>query len=103
MRQDTVDKTYGNVILNIQCQIESDFDSIKNFCEQHKIDRFNLSKIFNQHRIMSVGLFIRINIALGNISAKLSNQYNVKSELSLKKYLGIDNNLVLSTIIELDF
>ena len=81
--------------------MEDQNETVANFCEAHNIDKFNMYKIMsdNSKNEMSVGLFARVMTGLG-----LEGLENVtSSNLSLKQYLEIDNNLILKSILSINF
>ena len=41
---------YTETIQDLRAKIESEHKSVKNFCDLHNIDRFNLYKVFNGTR-----------------------------------------------------
>ncbi len=92
---------YTETIQDLRARIESDHKSVKNFCDAHKIDRFNLYKVFNgtNGQEMSVGLFARIMSGLGVVGLEAVKS----SPLSLKEYLKIDNNAILKSILAIKF
>lgn len=92
---------YVETIEDLRAKIESRYGSVKKFCDENDIDKFNLYKIFNgtKGQEMSVGLFARIMTALGveGLEAVTS------SALSLKAYLEIDNNAIFKSILAIKF
>ena len=81
--------------------MEDQNETVAKFCEAHNIDKFNRYKIMsdNSKNEMSVGLFARVMTGLG-----LEGLENVtSSNLSLKQYLEIDNNLILKSILSINF
>jgi hypothetical protein len=81
--------------------MEDQNETVAKFCEAHNIDKFNMYKIMseNSKNEMSVGLFARVMTGLG-----LEGLENVtSSNLSLKQYLEIDNNLILKSILSINF
>lgn len=92
---------YQETIEDLRAKIESKYGSVAKFCKETKIDSFNLYKIFSKSNTqeMSVGLFARILTAFG-----VKGLEEVQSSaLSLKKYLEIDNNAILKSILMIKF
>jgi hypothetical protein len=92
---------YTETIEDLRAKINSDHESVKSFCDEHLIDRFNLYKVFNgtNGQEMSVGLYARILTALGVEGLETARD----SSLSLKSYLEIDNNAILKSILLIKF
>lgn len=92
---------YQETIEDLKAKIESRYNSVAAFCKLYEIDRFNLYKIFNNTKgqEMSVGMFARILTAFGVEGLEKSHNSN----LSLKKYLEIDNNAILKSILMIKF
>lgn len=92
---------YKETIQDLRGKMESKNETVAKFCDVHGIDKFNMYKIFsdNTKNEMSVGLFARVMTGLG-----IGGLENVtSSNLSLKQYLEIDNNLILKSILAINF
>lgn len=92
---------YQETVEDLRTEIESNYGTIDHFSSQTKIDKFNLYRIFSKSnkKEMSVGLFSRIMTALGYEGLESAHGSN----LSLKKYLEIDNNALLKAILLIKF
>lgn len=92
---------YKETITDLRAKMESQNETVANFCEAHNIDKYNMYKILSSKtkNEMSVGLFARVMTGLG-----IEGLENVQSSsLSLKAYLEIDNNLILKSILTISF
>ena len=92
---------YAETVEDLRTEIESKFGTIDNFSTCANIDKFNLYRIFSKSNTkkMSVGLFSRIMAALNYKGLESAE----KSNLSLEKYLEIDNNSLLKAILLIKF
>lgn len=99
------ERIYKDVIQDLRLLIETKFGSVRKFSIETGIDRFNLSKIFseNHKNEMSIGTFVRICQGLGLTNSMLVDSHNVNSDISLKHYLSIDNNLILKLLLKISF
>src|SRR5688572_9544895 len=95
------DTIYRNTMIELRAKIECEYGSVRKFAAKYKFQQHNLYRCFGDTdpQEMSIGLFARINIALGNpIDSNLR-----ASNLSLKQYLQIDNNAIFKAIFSLNF
>lgn len=115
---------YKETLVELRARIEAQYGSVQKFCHECKVDRANLYKIFNATKTrktnagnkakeklkaelkpqeMSIGLFTKICVHLGNPVAVNSFAALSNSNLSLKQYLEIDNNAVFKCIMFINF
>lgn len=104
-RSQALDQIYFDSIENLKLMITAQFDSVKKFCEENDIDRFNLSKIFaNKYdKEMSIGLYLRCLIGLGIVNAEAVTGDNLSLNISLRDYLKIDNNMIMQSLILMQY
>ena len=68
------------------------------FARAYGIDRSNLNKILMGHRELSVGLFQRIAVALGDMQPHQICTAAILQNLSLKTFLMIDGHAINSAM-----
>lgn len=94
---------YEDTLADLRAIIESEYNSVAAFCASHGIDRFNLSKCWPEEgkkpKDMSVGLYLRICIGLGILSADAVAKDQLNYSLSLRDYIVIDNNAVMKSLL----
>jgi len=96
-----IDRMYTDTIEDLRGVITDKFGSIKKFCETEGMpEETNLSRIFSKksNRCMSIGLYIRILIALGLVDKDAIIGETLDLKLSLKLYLKIDHTAVFRSI-----
>ena len=104
-KEKALDRLYYDSIENLKILILSQYPSVKNFCENHDIDRWNLNKIFanSYHKEMSIGLYMRCLKSLGMIDSNCMTEEQLNLNVSLRSYLKIDNNMIMQTLMLLQF
>lgn len=85
-------KPEGNSTLDYQAGVAA-------FCRAYGISRPNLVSCLTEQRTLSVGLFQRIAIALGQLAADKQNDDAVLQNLSLVTFLMIDGNAIKDAIL----
>lgn len=102
-KSQAIDDIYRDTIENLKGMIVHQVGSVKRFCEMNNIDRFNLAKIFSESRDMSIGLYLRCLIGLGHIQHSAVTGDNLNLNFSLREYLKVDNNLIMQSIILMQY
>jgi hypothetical protein len=104
MSQD-IETIYRDTIVSLRSAIELEFGSLKAFCDQHGIDKFNLYKVFKQTkgRELSIGMYLKIIDILQHGAPQADEHLYKRTNMSLKDYLAIDNNRVMKSMIFLAF
>lgn len=116
LRKFDSEQLYQTTLVQLHLFIKTEYGTVKNFCDAHGIDRFNLSKCFNaganeSGKEMSVGLYLRCAVALGMLNpcdlGDLSEEPAEKIQrifpMSLREYLLVNNNAVLKSIMMIVF
>ena len=100
-REALMDQIYRDTTESLKGLILARSESVKKFCEETNINRYNLGKVFNgtYGKEMSVGLYIRCLIGLELISSDSVSGDSLLLNLSLRDYLRVDNNLIMQSII----
>ncbi|MCK4982210.1 MAG: hypothetical protein KAS17_04750 [Victivallaceae bacterium] len=94
-----IDNIYYEIIDNLRLKIESDFGSVSKFCQEKNICRFNLSKVFHKHQVLSVTHYIKICVALGMLCPE--HNIDVETNLSLRDYLRIDHHSITMSLLSM--
>lgn len=94
---------YEDTLKDLRSIIESEFGTVAKFCTVSDISRFNLSRCWPEEgkkpKDMSVGLYLRICIALGIMDKGVVTGEQLDFSMSLRDYLVIDNNAVMKSVI----
>ena len=91
-------KYYDRLIEDLNTRIDSQYPSVKAFCEKFNYSRHNLSRIFNCRQGMTLILYMSICKDLGVLRPE-SNI--IQSDLLLKDYLSIMPDSIVSSVLEL--
>ena len=104
-KSEALDQIYYDSMENLKLFILAEYDSIKKFCETHDIDRFNLNKIFaNKYdKEMSIGLYLRCLVGLGLVSKEALTEEALSLNVSLRAYLKVNNNLIMQSLILMQY
>jgi hypothetical protein len=113
MPRTTADKIYTNTIEELRGFIDShkneahgmtgDTSQISAFCRAYSIDRSNLTKCINGQREMSVGLYQRVAVALGILSADQACNEQMLLNVPLRMYLMMNHDAIKNSIMMLNF
>lgn len=102
------DRIYSGILEELRGYIEahecpsSGRKSVKAFCEEYGINRPNLVFTLNGNKDISLGLFIRLCVALGLMNDE--DQLATSGELDtmpLRMYLKVNYSTVLKTVLTL--
>lgn len=86
------------IVESLRNQILSKHKSIRSFCQENNMCRHNLSKIFQGRQEISIGLFVRINIALGVLCPE-HNKYGNLNDITLNDFMQIDSMAIHNAVI----
>ena len=103
------DRIYKDTVENLRSVIESEYESMKRFCEVSGLDRHNLSRALspNNSRTMSVETFLRIcntlNDRIGVDREMLATLGNSAKNISLRDYLVINHDAVMRGVLLINY
>lgn len=95
---------YRHTLTELRLSIENEYKTVQKFAQQHKINLENLYRIFAKEpkQEISVGMFLKINWILGTIPVE-PTPAALASKLSLREYLEIDNNMVIRSVLAINY
>lgn len=88
---------YNELIEEMRMKIVQKYGSVAKFCEQNKVSRQNLFKVFSGKQDISVGFYLRICVSLG-VVAPLPTIPDCC--VSLRDYLSVDHDLLIKSILQ---
>jgi len=89
------------IVEDLHTLVDSKFSSVKKFSEASGIDRFNLSRVFNHHQELSVGLYLRMCEACGVLRPESNMQSAKDSQVTLLDYLRISHENVVGSMLKI--
>lgn len=96
---------YNETLTDLKAAIENKFGTMSGLSQHTGLDRHNLSRLFSDKnpREMSISTFVIICNALGLMKADAVPLEMRRSKISLKQYLEIDNNAIMSNVLLIRF
>lgn len=84
-----MEKQVTAVLNGLKGLIEGNYGSVRAFCNDKGFDRHHLYKIIRGEKSLSVGMYLRLCVALEQLNAASLTEAQLASVLPLEEYLSL--------------